>query len=346
MEAIRSLGYRHFLSVLFYRVYAVSVLSYFMQFHPLPSDLQDIGDQALSRLVQGPGNWIPQGLLTRPVVEFNLPSLYTDFRSLQKAAATRFGLNELDGALERRRALDAANLAEGAPLANLACPWRNGFIIHYICECLEWVRVRGIVVQVYSEDPGSIQSRIYLAPLGREVHTSVHSLLSKRLLRWRGNLVGAPFPRVLVDRAFKVMSVCKEAPHSTKWAVLKLWLNGWPTHRRFQRVRPCCLCGGGEDSIEHYCKCSVVRTVANTRLGLGFVVGDPLHFLFLGVVHADRGMVMRRCAFVQAVYNCTNRCRVQGLGGLDPGESLWTQVRSLFFQHRPLRACLNLWAAR
>ena len=65
-----------------------------------------------------------------------------------------------------------------------------------------------------------------------------------------------------------------------------------------------------------------------------------------GVVHADRDMVMRRCAFVQAVYKCTNRCRIQGLGGLDPGESLWTQVMSLFFQHRPLRACLNLRAAR
>ena len=131
-------------------------------------------------------------------------------------------------------------------------------------------------------------------------------------------MIGAPFLRVLVDRAFKVMSVCKETPPSTKWAVLKLWLNGWPTHRRFHRVRPCCLCGVGEDSIEHYCKCSVVLTVANTRLGLGFVVGEPLHFLILGVVHADRDMVMRRCAFVQAVYNCTNRCRIQGLGGARP----------------------------
>ena len=134
-----------------------------MQFHPLPPDLQDIGDHALSRLVKGPGNWIPQGLLTRPVVEFNLPSLYIDLRSLQKAAATRFGLNELEGALERRRALDAANSAEGAPLANLACPWRNGSIIHYICECLDWVRVNGIMVQIHTLGPGSLQPRIYLA---------------------------------------------------------------------------------------------------------------------------------------------------------------------------------------
>ena len=233
VEAIRSLGYVHFLSGLLYKVYAVSVLSYFMQFHPLPSDLQDIGDQAFSRLVKGPGNWIPQGLLTRPVVEFNFPSLYTDLRSLQKAAATRFGLNKLDGALERRRVLDAANSAVGVPLANLAYPWRNGSIIHYICECLEWVRVSGILVQVNTEGPGSVQSRIYLALRVREVYTSVHSLLSKRLQRWRRNLIGAPFLRVLVDMVFKVMSVCKEAPPFTKWAVLKLWLNGWQTHRRF-----------------------------------------------------------------------------------------------------------------
>ena len=51
-------------------------------------------------------------------------------------------------------------------------------------------------------------------------------------------------------------------------AVFKTLWNGWCTHRRFQRRHldtNACLfqCGGGaEDSLEHYCRCTVVLRVA------------------------------------------------------------------------------------
>ena len=86
----------------------------------------------------------------------------------------------------------------------------------------------------------------------------LRSLLSKRMRRWYSGRNVARDPMWMVDRALGVVPTLRAAPPCVIAAVLKTWLNGWCTSRRFQDTgRSCRLCEDclGEDPMEHYVEC-------------------------------------------------------------------------------------------
>ena len=105
--------------------------------------------------------------------------------------------------------------------------------------------------------------------------------------------------------------------------LLRTWLNGWCTARRFQVQESACLfrCEPGtrqgcNDSIEHYAHCPVVRQFAHETLSLPpHTVGNVLGFLCLHAnIDCDTRLVQHLLLY--AVYTATNRLR-RCAAGLD-----------------------------
>ena len=69
--------------------------------------------------------------------------------------------------------------------------------------------------------------------------------------------------------------------------ILKAWLNGWVTQRRFcNRGVTCHFCGEAEDSIEHMSRCDVI-----SRAGLTYFCQNiwqtDINFIILSANRAD-----------------------------------------------------------
>ena len=85
--------------------------------------------------------------------------------------------------------------------------------------------------------------------------SSIH--LRRRLDRW--DLVTLPGHRVLRATEFLRLLGDTSSPR-IQAAYLRTICNGWCTKRRFQNSGGCSFgCGGGEDSIEHFAHCRLIR---------------------------------------------------------------------------------------
>ena len=135
-----------------------------------------------------------------------------------------------------------------------------------------------------------------------------------RLHRW--NLPGLPLrtSRRALRRLAALRARCP--PRVAAAALSTLW-NRWCTARRFQRVGNCVLgCGGREDSIEHYARCSRTRAFAASFLRPGFAAGEGPEMLML--THGrleDPDALVRAGVLVYAVYRTTERLRRAGGDG-------------------------------
>ena len=132
-------------------------------------------------------------------------------------------------------------------------------------------------------------------------------------------------PRILATRALNGLQALRRwTPPGGRAAVFRLIWNQWPTARRFQRRNSsgnhCVLgCPGlAEDSIEHYCRCHIVRSFARRRrLGLVFNDGYALPSWTM-TPSSDYGTEdrkskgIRTALCVYAVYGATNAARQTG----------------------------------
>lgn len=137
-------------------------------------------------------------------------------------------------------------------------------------------------------------------------------VIRPRVERWqRLGLFLSP-PGVVCRRDGRILATIRKLCHpSVHWAVIRLWFNGWCTLRRFQsrRACSCLLCDtcGGEDSVEHYIHCPIVREVAAAKLRLTHFQ----HLLLLDVSFDDDAEVALSAAIVYAIYVTTNKLRAQ-----------------------------------
>ena len=75
-------------------------------------------------------------------------------------------------------------------------------------------------------------------------------------------------------------------------------------------------CGGREDSIEHYARCSRTRAFAASFLRLGFAAGEGPEMLMLTHERLeDPDALVRAGVLVYAVYRTTERLRRAGGDG-------------------------------
>ena len=91
------------------------------------------------------------------------------------------------------------------------------------------------------------------------------------------------------------------APPRLSAAVLSTAWNRWCTERRFGRHGPCVLqCGvqQGEDSVEHYALCPIVRGFAASFLRLDFPGARGLEVLTLSAPELDCDVTLVRAAIL------------------------------------------------
>ena len=136
--------------------------------------------------------------------------------------------------------------------------------------------------------------------------------LRQRLGRWTIPCLPGRRPR----RAMAVLrELEKRVPPRVRAAIVRTWLNGWCTQRRFQSCGSCRWgCLHGADSIEHYSQCRVLEGLFSRRLRLP-ALADPAarseRFLLL---HGARGDELVRCSlWLAAVYRAHNEARVTGI---------------------------------
>ena len=165
------------------------------------------------------------------------------------------------------------------------------------------------LIQPESPYAKSLQTQFYSALLSSSSVAGAEVVREIRLRRWGDLCVPPAWPRRLRQRAAGVMCGLAAAPPSTRWAVLRTWLNGWCTRHRFQQEGACLFCGMYSDSLEHISRCHVVRAVGNKKLNLGIAPADPLSWMILDGVHRSSRLLVLHAAFIHAVYRAHNQLR-------------------------------------
>jgi len=284
-----------FFNVIASNIYILPLFSYIGQL----ACTDDHVDKALlhlkSTLFAGPGSWLPDLFLTHLRV-FGLHAELRDIKTTIRASKVRLALtSELAGdALETLAAdswLEANKFkihhGEDHPYAE----WHGHIFAVNICrELLKFKREGGMLdpefVKLQDDILGKkkrIQKVVtkYLAPQGGQLMQSLAHLLRTRMARWNMDILeGYREPRLRK----RLLALQGKVKPSVWVQYYKTCLNGWVTRRRMESLVGaitlihCPLCGHGDDSIEHYCRCRVVRALFR-RHGLPF--GGMANFLGL-----------------------------------------------------------------
>ena len=158
------------------------------------------------------------------------------------------------------------------------------------------------------------------------------AVLDRRLARWRALQTDPPWPRKIRQRFCEVLQTLESTPKATRWAYFRTILNGWCTARRFQGRRMCPFCRHGEDSLEHFSRCPLVRDVGNKKLNLGLRAEDPLAFFLLSPNKVEKSQCIRHAAYLHALYRLHNSLRTGTC--IDCCEDrVWAEVRSVLMNH-------------
>ena len=132
-----------------------------------------------------------------------------------------------------------------------------------------WVDVKRI--------KGTFQSQVFNL-LSNLNAPNAHERIRHKLGRWRGVPFGlSGLPGHYTQQVHNVLlHISKETPPRVHAAVFRTLFNGWCTSRRFQKrhssANHCVFrCSAtAEDSLEHYCRCPIVRRVARQYLHLEY----------------------------------------------------------------------------
>jgi len=333
VAAVAAMGLGHRLTGVAYRMLAVSCLGYVMQILPERRDWEELQHPHLRLLFRGPGNWIPMDWLTRPTCHVRLPSTVVNLQFLHSATLTRAAVTSLALATELAARLDELGASDDLPLRHRWNEWLFKGIPHGLRAAARSVAELGL----RRGDRGT-QSKIYGALLGRAAVRDDAKTWERRLSRWRSLHPTPPFPRQLSANARCVLNAVAGLPASSRWALIRTWLNGWSTLRRHQKRGPCAFCQRAEDSIEHFVGCAVVRDVGASLTGVPRRDGDKLSFLLLDSSAPSGVLLTRMVAYWHALYRTHNRMRHQPAVGEGVRCALRAELRSLLIRHGALQA--------
>ncbi len=159
------------------------------------------------------------------------------------------------------------------------------------------------------------------------------------------------FPRLGAQRALWVAARLRGlVPPRVVAAVIRTWRDGWCSQRRFQTRVSCCLsgCGHGEDSVQHYMRCTVLHAFATSGMQRPVrdgVAQQALAFMLLEpAADLPDESLTRRALLVAAAYQwyCTYRRRCAPLGNpLEVPRALEKAVKTAARGHQRATSCLD-----
>ena len=280
------------LMILAYNTFVLSKLQYVAQLHGIPPGWDELEGWAIRRLFPGPFQWLPPGVAHNLRDEFGMPSQLQTLGAAGPAAQLRVAYS--GGDFRRRLPLDA--LASSLAAArrrtrawDLDWRWQQWFDsgpVQRLGRAVEELARQGVTVQAALDEalgngprPATLkawklaQRRLQSAAstLLRRRHWLRHGLgpFDSKVRRWR---VPALLPGRRATRCRLVMKqLPKKTPPRVRAAVLRTWLGGWCTSRRFgQRGGHCAFgCRQGEDSLPHYVSCPRLWKFGVDRMGMG-----------------------------------------------------------------------------
>lgn len=334
---IQSIGGGALFSSIFFRVYAAPVFSYLMQFSE-SQGWEDVQARACSSLFKGPFGWMPKGWFTTKQPKFPLPNVFCDLEVLHSATLMRTAVLTFPGAKQQYVELTNIMDSDDAPLWHAWRPWQSSSIVSTLATAGR--EARRLLHSIPLPDGKSAQSHFSCVLESRRVlrpHPEI--LWNRRLARWRALAPRLLPAHVIRNRVYYALQKISATPPATRWAMIRLWLNGWCTARRFQRSAVCTFCERMEDSIEHFARCPIIREVGNVKLSLGLSAQDPLRFLLLD--GEDRSMTTwcRHAAYIHAIFAAHNACR-HGTRPARMSDLLWAEVRAVCMRHSSMpRLC-------
>ena len=312
-----------------------SCLGYCMRILPLGPNWDALQRPLLRILLRGLGGWIPPSWLTRPMRLIHLPTQLVDLALLHEAALSQSALGALKAAVDFASDIDTLGASSSALVRHCWHDWLCSGIPHSLRSTTR--RVTSLVPRG-APRPNS-QAGFYA--LLREAARTIDDahMWRGRLTRW-GRMMDTPhFPCVLLRRAEHMSTCVAPLPSSSRWALVKAWLNGWCTRRRFQMDAPRLFCHSASDSIEHFTCCRIVRTTALRLADIPLGAGKGrLSFLLLGASPPSGAQLTRQVAFLHALYRARNRLRHQPPDDLTSATTLRAELRGILIRHPSLGA--------
>ncbi len=120
-----------------------------------------------------------------------------------------------------------------------------------------------------------------------------------------------------------IQALRRSAPCSSIAVVLRTWLNGWTTSRRFsQTVLECRFCGSGEDSLEHYLRRDIVVGAWLSRYGNASRDTRPEAFLMLTDASCGHrnSHIPARAVFLDCMHSAYQELKHANTFGIEPQE--------------------------
>ena len=285
------------LTTLAYNMYAVSRLQYVAQLHGEPPGWQQLEKWAIQRLFPGPAGWLPQVVAQSLRDEFGMPSQVQSLATAGPAAMLRVALSGADHRRRLRLEAIARALAQARRQTSawdIEWRWKHWFDhgpVQRLRDNMVALATRGITERTVLEHglgnaPRPATHEAWRRAQ-RRLQSSATTLLrrqqwlqvgmaqfSSKVRKWRN---AGLLPGRRAGRCLRVMQkLPKKTPPRVRAAVLRTWLGGWCTDRRFGRRGGSCAfgCPLGEDALAHYVCCPQLWRFGAARLGLTDP-GDP-----------------------------------------------------------------------
>lgn len=363
-DFVSSLGLGLWYTICFYRMFAVSVLSFVAQCAPPPEDLLDLEEAVLRQLVRGPGKtWVSKKILWNMDTLFHLPMSFPSFELLALAAKFRVVICEVPDHTELNALLLHYAEQSHADVPLIWHRWYHDPIPGVLTRAMHHMSAMGLNIESlknlvldksHNGDRPKHAQRLCSKALRELPCNKVYLEVEVRpkLTRWfaQNRISG---PEGILARRFSanLSKLNGQVPPSVLASMFRTMWNGWCTARRFQQrsqngCRLSASCSG-EDSIEHYSCCAVTWTFAARRLRLTRMVPELQAFLLLDSARHSVARLTRMSLLVYAVYNVVNRMRASNQRGTATVEDLlWEQVRAAGLRNRACAAVLrDLWSA-
>ena len=283
-----SQGLGLFYSLIAYKIYIISVLSFVAQLEEVPVRWEEHEGHILRTLIPGPFRWaLPEDFrgLRR---DFGFPVEAPDLRVVSQAARFRVAHREAAsrGGLGLRRWLGRLEAAWGSSEAIVRLgtwrEWLNSSYVRILTDNLRALAASGVTLVAVEERaaggrprPWSIQVTSQVTRLTQKM---AHAMLKEQqqrfpVIRLRAkleNLELSVFPRRAADRSVNFLQRLPGlVPPRVMAAVIRTYFGGWCTKSRFG-ARGRCVFGCLEypDSLSHYLACPIASGFATTRFRL------------------------------------------------------------------------------
>ena len=230
-----------------HNLYCESLFTFQFQLYRSSEEWHEQRDKVASFLIGGPRHWLSWPQLLRVREDFGTQTAPRNRRAHNHVMLVNAASKHIPQYSSLYRSLHNTTPGDDATMLSLLHPYQPmaATVQEAVSTC-----------PPHQQGAGKLSQRLYraLEPLYRP---EINLTKPKTFLRERAQIGRNPVAPL--QRIRRLLKASTKLPQRHAWNYLRLIHNGWHTHRRYQRPRPCVFCCGAEDSIEHYLRCPILR---------------------------------------------------------------------------------------